>query len=97
MSSFAPKAASLNSLRDDSVVHWTQAWGLVLKNVVKLLLNFGKNKCSLFHEILLHPTHLATDILLQDIPRVSQEFLFKGQVPVYKSCHLPMFLMSGAQ
>ena len=46
ISSFAPKTASLNSLRHDSVVLWTQARSLVLKNVVKLLLNFGKNKCS---------------------------------------------------
>ena len=57
ISSFAPKAAFLHSLRDDSVVHWTQAWCLVLKKVVKLFLNFGENKCSLFHETLLHPTH----------------------------------------
>ena len=41
ISSFAPKTASLNSLRHDSVVLWTQARSLVIKSVVKLLLNFG--------------------------------------------------------
>ena len=29
ISSFAPKAVFFNSLRDDSVVHWTQAWCLI--------------------------------------------------------------------
>ena len=49
--------------------------------------HFGR----LFHEILLHPTHLAPDILLQDIPRVYQEFYLKAKCLFTNPATCPCF------